>query len=64
MIVPSLFTWAIGAAVLVVLSVLLRYVANEAHELARSRGRALAVREPKGSSVPQPKRSSTRRKAA
>jgi hypothetical protein len=32
MIMPSLLTWVIGAAVLVVLSVLLRYLANEAHE--------------------------------
>jgi hypothetical protein len=56
MIMPSLLTWAIGAAVLVVLSVLLRCVANEAHELARSRGRT--------SAVPEPKRSSTHRKAA
>jgi hypothetical protein len=50
MIMPSLFTWAIGAAVLVILSVILRYVANEAHKLARSRGRASVVQEPKGSS--------------
>jgi hypothetical protein len=64
MIMPSLLTWAIGAAVLVVLSVVLRYVANEAHELARSRGRASAVREPKGLSVPEPKLSRIRRKAA
>jgi hypothetical protein len=64
MIMPSLLTWAIGVAVLVVLSVVLRYVANEAHELARSRGRMSAVPEPKRSSVPEPKRSSTRRKAA
>jgi hypothetical protein len=48
MIMPSLLTWVIGVAVLIVCSVLLRYVANEAHELARSRGRASAVRERKG----------------
>ena len=46
MIMPSLLTWVIGAAVLVVLSVVLRYVANEAHELARSRGRASVAAEP------------------
>jgi hypothetical protein len=48
MIMPSLMTWVIGAAVLVVLSVLLRCVANEAHELARSRGRSSAAAEPTG----------------
>jgi hypothetical protein len=48
MIIPSLLTWVVvGAVVLVVLSVLLRYVANEAHELARSRGRASVAAEPK-----------------
>jgi hypothetical protein len=45
MIMPSLLTWVIGAAVLVVLSVLLRHVANEAHELAWSRGRASVAAE-------------------
>jgi len=45
MIMPSLLTWAIGAVILVVLSILLRYVANEAHELARARGRASAAPE-------------------
>lgn len=48
MMIPSLLTWVIGAAVLVILSVLLRYVENEAHELARSRGRASVAAEPKG----------------
>jgi hypothetical protein len=48
MIITSLLTWVIiGAAVLVVFSVLLRYVANEAHELARSRGRASVAAKPK-----------------
>ena len=56
MIMPSLLTWAIGAAVLVVLSVVLRYVANEAHELARSRGR--------GSVATEPETASTSKKAA
>jgi hypothetical protein len=51
MTMPSLLTWVIGAAVLVVLSVLLRYVANEAHELARSRGRASIAVEPKSASM-------------
>jgi hypothetical protein len=40
MLMPSPLSWVIGAAVLVVLSVLCRYVANEAHQLARSLGRA------------------------
>jgi hypothetical protein len=64
MIMPSLLTWAIGAAVLVVLSVVLRYVANEAHELARSRGRTSAVPEPKRSIATEPKSASMSRKAA
>lgn len=37
---PSLLTWIIGAGVLIVLSMVLRYLANDAHELARSRGQA------------------------
>jgi hypothetical protein len=53
MIMPSLVTWVIGAAVLVVLSVLLRYVANEAHELARPRGRASIAAEPESASTSQ-----------
>ena len=56
MIMPSLLTWVIGAVMLVVASFLLRYLANEAQELARSRGRALVA--------PGPKSSSTYRKAA
>ena len=35
MIIPSLLTWVIGTAVLVVLTVVLRHVANEADEVAR-----------------------------
>jgi hypothetical protein len=38
MVMPSLLTWVIGAAVMVALSVVLRTVANNAQELARSRG--------------------------
>jgi hypothetical protein len=56
MIMPSLLTWIGGAAVLVIASLLLRHLANEAHELARSRGRA--------SLAPEPKSSSTYKKAA
>jgi hypothetical protein len=56
MMMPSLLTWVVGAAMLVVASILLRYLANEAHELARSRGRA--------SVAPSSKSSSTYRKAA
>jgi predicted transcriptional regulator len=37
MIMPSFLTWVIGAAVVVALAVVLRTVANEAQELARSR---------------------------
>jgi hypothetical protein len=37
MIMPSLLTWVIGGTVLVVLSVLLRYLTNEAHYQARTR---------------------------
>jgi hypothetical protein len=47
MIIPSLLTWVIGTAVLVVLSVVLRYMANEADEVARSQGRASVGAEPK-----------------
>ena len=47
-IIPSLLTWVIGTAVLVVLSVVLRYVANEADEVVRSQGRASVAGEPKG----------------
>jgi hypothetical protein len=47
MIIPSLLTWVIGTAMSVVLSVLLRYAANQAHELNRSRGRASVAAEPK-----------------
>jgi hypothetical protein len=36
MVMPSLLTWVVGAAMLVVASLLLRHLANEAHELARS----------------------------
>ena len=47
MIIPSLLTWVIATAVLVVLSVVLRYVANEADEVARSQRRASVAAEPK-----------------
>jgi hypothetical protein len=56
MIMPSLLTWVIGAAVLVVLSVMLRYLANEAHDPARTRARA--------SIPPKPVSTSDFRKAA
>jgi hypothetical protein len=51
MIMPSLLTWVVGAVVLVVASLLLRFLANEAHELARALGRASVVTEPKNSST-------------
>ena len=56
MIMPSLMTWVVGAAVVVIASLILRYLANEAHEVARSRGRA--------SVAPSSKSSSTYNKAA
>jgi hypothetical protein len=56
MIMPSLLTWVVGAAVLVIASLLLRFLANDAHELARALGRA--------SVAPGPKSSSTEREAA
>jgi hypothetical protein len=56
MIMPSLLTWVVGAAVLVIASLILRYLANEAHEVARSRAR--------GSVAPGPQSSSTYNKAA
>ena len=46
MVMPSLLTWVIGAAVMVALSVVLRTVANDAQELARSRARASANAKP------------------
>ena len=56
MIMPSLQTWVIGGTVLVVLSVLLRYLTNEAHDLARTRA---------GASIPpKPFSTSEFRKAA
>jgi hypothetical protein len=51
MIMPSLLTWVAGAAVLVVASLLLRFLANEAHKLARARGRASVAAGPKSSNV-------------
>jgi hypothetical protein len=56
MIMPSLLAWVVGTAVLVIASLILRYLANEAHEVARSRARA--------SVAPGPKSSSTYKKAA
>ena len=49
MIMPSLLTWVVGAAVLVIASLVLRFLANDARELARARGRALLATAPKGS---------------
>jgi hypothetical protein len=46
MIMPSFLTWVIGASVVVALSVVLRTVANDAQELARSRARASVRVEP------------------
>ena len=40
MIMPSLLTWVVGVVVLVVASLLLRFLANEAHEVAKARRRA------------------------
>ena len=46
MVIPSLSTWLIGAAVVVALSIVLRIVTNNARELARSRARASAHAQP------------------
>jgi hypothetical protein len=46
MVMPSLLTWVIGAAVVVALSVVLRIVANDARGLVRSRARASVPAEP------------------
>ena len=48
MIVPSILTVAIGAATLIPFAVLLRYVANDARELARTRARASYPAKPVG----------------
>ena len=47
MIIPSLLTWVIGTAVLVVLSVVLRYVANEAEKWLGRRDARQSPRSPK-----------------
>ena len=54
MIMPSFLTWVIGAAVMVAVSVVLRTVANDARELARSRASVRA----------EPANGNTSRKAA
>ena len=51
MIMPSLLTWVVGAVVLVVASLLLRFLANEAHEVARARGRASVATGQKSSTT-------------
>jgi hypothetical protein len=51
MIMPSLLTWVVGTIVLVVVSLLLRFLANEAYELAQARGRASAALGPKSSNT-------------
>ena len=50
MIVPSILTTAIGAATLIACAALLRYVANEARELTRTRARASDSAKPIGAS--------------
>jgi hypothetical protein len=51
MIMPSLLTWVVGVSVLVIASLMLRYLANEAHEVAPSQRRASVASGPKGSST-------------
>ena len=51
MVMPSLLTWVIGAAVVVILSVVLRTVANDAQRLARSRTHASIPAEPANSNT-------------
>jgi hypothetical protein len=58
MIVPSILTMAIGAAALAAFAALLRYVANEARELARTRARASESEKPIGASSFRDARSS------
>jgi hypothetical protein len=48
MIVPSILSVTIGAAILIAFAVLLRYVANDARELARTRARASYSANPIG----------------
>lgn len=50
MMVPSILTMAIGAATLTAFAALLRYVANDARELARTRARASGSAKPIGAS--------------
>jgi hypothetical protein len=54
MVMPSILTLAIGAAVLVVLSALLRYLDNDALEQARTpRARASVLAKPRREPVPE-----------
>ena len=55
MIVPSILTTAIGAAALIACAALLRYVANEARELTRTRARASDSAKPVSVSSFSPK---------
>jgi hypothetical protein len=55
--VPSILTMAIGAATLTAFAALLRYVANDARELARTRARASDSAKPIGSSSFSPQNS-------
>jgi len=51
MMMPSWPIWLIGGAVVMLFSVLLRYLADEAHEVASSSRRASLPADPKGNSV-------------
>jgi hypothetical protein len=51
MMMPSWPIWLIGGAVVMLFSVLLRYLADEAHEAASSSRRASLPADPKGNSV-------------
>jgi len=52
MIVPSLSTWLVGSAIVVLSSALLWYLTDEAYELASWRRRAsVPAEDPKGTPV-------------
>jgi hypothetical protein len=51
MVMPSLLSLVIAAAALALLSVLLRHLANEAYDMARSRRRVSVAAGPKNSNT-------------
>jgi hypothetical protein len=51
MMMPSCPIWLIGGALIILFSVLLRYLADEAHEVASSSRRASLPADPKSTSA-------------